>query len=57
MKKLFKLLFLFMGVGLLAASCNNSTATDANDTNGIVDSIPIDSTASGDTAVVIDTTM
>ena len=57
MKNLFKLLFLFMGLGLFATSCNNSTDTDTDDTNGIVDSIPVDSTASGDTAVVIDTAM
>ena len=56
MKHLFKLLFFFMGFGLFATSCNNST-TDGDGKNGIVDSIPIDSSASGDTAVVIDTAM
>lgn len=56
MKHLSKLLFLFLGVSLLAASCNNTTTTDTDsDTaNGVIDSIPVDTTASGDTAVVVD---
>lgn len=56
MKHLFKLLFLFIGFSLLAASCNNteSTTTDSDTTNGIIDSMPVDNSAAGDTAIVID---
>ncbi|MEJ7692726.1 hypothetical protein [Daejeonella sp.] len=58
MKHLFKLLFLFVGISLLAASCNNTTETDddldSDTTNGVIDSMPEDNSASGDTAVVID---
>jgi len=56
MKHFFKLFFLFLVVSLLAASCNNSetTETDSDTTNGVIDSIPEDNSASGDTAVVID---
>ncbi len=56
MKHSFKLLFLFLGISLIAASCNNSTETntDSDTTNGVIDSMPEDNSASGDTAVVID---
>ncbi|SKB30208.1 hypothetical protein [Daejeonella lutea] len=56
MKHLSKLLFLFLGVSLLAASCNNTTTndTDSDTSNGVIDSMPVDTTASGDTAVVVD---
>lgn len=56
MKHLFKLFFLFLAVSLLAVSCNNSTETDTDSdtTNGVIDSMPEDNSASGDTAVVID---
>jgi len=56
MKHSFKLLFLFLGLSLFAASCNNTetTETDSDTTNGVIDSMPEDNSASGDTAVVVD---
>lgn len=59
MKALFKLFSLFLVVSLLAASCNNTTSesTDSDtlsDTSSIIDSMEVDTTASGDTAVVVD---
>lgn len=56
MKAFFKLLSLFLIVSLFAASCNSSNTkeTDSDTTNGVIDSMPVDTTASGDTAVVID---
>lgn len=57
MKNLFKLFSLFLVVSLLAASCNNSASNEsesADTTNGVIDSMPVDTTAAGDTAVVVD---
>ncbi len=56
MKNLFKLLFFFMGLGLFATSCSNTAKVDTDD-NGVVETMPVDSSASGDTAVVVDTVM
>ena len=56
MKSLFKLFSFFLVFSLLAASCNSSNdeESDSDTTNGVIDSIPVDTSASGDTAVVID---
>ena len=55
MKSLFKLLSLFLALSLFAASCNNSTSEESeSDTSSVIDSMPEDNSASGDTAVVID---
>ena len=55
MKNLFRLFSLFLVVSLLAASCNNTTSVDTDtDTSSVIDSMPVDTTASGDTAVVVD---
>lgn len=57
MKNAFKFLCLSLVISLFAASCNNTTSVDtaSDTTNGVIDSMPVDTTASGDTAVVIDT--
>lgn len=55
MKSLFKLFFLFLALSLFAASCNNSTSEESeSDTSSVIDSMPEDNSASGDTAVVVD---
>ncbi|WP_411273469.1 hypothetical protein [Daejeonella sp.] len=56
MKSLFKLFSFFLVFSLLAASCNNSNSveSDTDTTNGVIDSMPVDTTAAGDTAVVVD---
>ncbi|MES2874115.1 MAG: hypothetical protein V4708_10360 [Bacteroidota bacterium] len=55
MKSLFKLFSLFLALSLLAASCNNTTSEETDsDTSSLIDSMPEDNSASGDTAVVID---
>ncbi len=55
MKNIFKLAFLASAVVLFAAACNNSNSTKTDsDTSSVIDSMPVDTTASGDTAVVVD---
>jgi hypothetical protein len=57
MKSLFKLFSLFLVLSLFAASCNNTTSEETetdSDTTSLIDSMPEDNSASGDTAVVID---
>lgn len=55
MKSLFKLFSLSLALSLLAASCNNTTSEETDsDTSSLIDSMPEDNSASGDTAVVID---
>lgn len=55
MKSLFKLFSLFLALSLLAASCKNTTSEETDsDTSSLIDSMPEDNSASGDTAVVID---
>ncbi len=55
MKNFFKFVFLASAVSLFVSACNNSSSTKTNsDTTSVIDSMPVDSTASGDTAVVVD---
>ncbi len=54
MKNVLRLSCLFFAITFFAASCNSSTKveSDADTTNAVIDTMPVDTTASGDTAIV-----
>ncbi|MGB4399902.1 MAG: hypothetical protein WBJ10_11065 [Daejeonella sp.] len=55
MKNLFKLFSLFLVFSLLAASCNSSNTVETDtDTTSLIDSMPVDTSETGDTAIVVD---
>ncbi len=60
MKKAFKFWCIAGAIFLSASACNNSKSggseASSDTTNGVVDSMPEDNSASGDTAVVVDST-
>lgn len=57
MKNVIKLAFCAIVINLTVASCGNSNSNSSDtdsDTSSIIDSMPEDNSASGDTAVVVD---
>jgi hypothetical protein len=58
MKKAFRFLCIAAAIFLSTSACNNSNSgsgeSNSDTTNGVVDSMPEDNSASGDTAVVVD---
>ena len=58
MKNSFKFLCIAAAIFLSSTACNNPNTADgdgdSDTTNGVVDSMPEDNSASGDTAVLVD---